>query len=199
MAEHMAYLRRQSDGETWRPDAVVRFSAPRTLSVTTHPVEEGVTVADHVQRQPTRISIECVLTENPVGVGGATGGRVHVKELLDWLRETAELDNPLVDVVTVRDGVYTDFAIVSIPADFDNVSRVRFTLELQEIRVATATTVLISVEDVDDYEAEDADTATASGAPDEVDVGEQATTSTDTDPEAEEADKSALASLLDAL
>lgn len=189
--EHMAYLRRQSDGATWRPDVVVKFSVPRTLSVTTHPVEKGVSISDHVQRQPITMTIECVLTENVPKVAGAVGGRTHVKEQLDWLRETAESDNPLVDVVTLRDGVYTGLAISSIPSEFDRVSRVQFTLELKEIRVATATTILISVEDIDEE-----DTATASSAPDEVDVGEQATTSTEVDEEAEEADQSALYSLL---
>lgn len=189
--EHMAYLQRQADGEQWRPDAVIKIAFDETWDITAHPVEKGVTVSDHVQRQPMGISIDVVLTENTTKP--AAGGRTHVKDLLDWLRDTANLDNPLVDVVTTRDGVHTSYAIKSVPRTYDNVARLAFTLQLQEVRVAVASTVLISVEDIDAT-----DTSTASGAPDEVDVGEQATTSTDTDSAAEESDQSWLSSLLDA-
>jgi hypothetical protein len=189
--EHAAVLRRQSDGSIWQADVVVAINVGQEWQITDHPVEQGVVVTDHVQVQPTEITITCVVSENPIRAGGGTvGGQVRLQERMRWLRETAD-EAELVDIVTRRMGVFTGYAIRSVPYVLDRVSRLRFDLQLRQLRVATATTVLITVDQVAD------DVAT--GAPDEVDTGEQATTSTDTDEQAEAADQSTLASLLDAL
>lgn len=186
--EHEAILVRRSDGSTWVPDVVVSVDTSTDWSVTDHPVEEGVSVSDHVQRQPTEVTLSVVLTENPTKVGGRVGGPIHLQQSLEWLRETADAGE-LVDIVTRRDGVMQGFAITSLPFTMDRVARLAFPLTLREVRVAVATTVQITVEET----ASD----TATGAPDEVDVGEQSTTSTEEDPEAEEADQSVLAALTD--
>lgn len=193
--EHAAYLRRQDDGETWRPDAVISVDLSPSWSITDHPVEDGVTVSDHIQRQPQSITIVCIVTENIPDDGGALGGVSHLREQTEWLLETAN-GGRLVDIVTTKRGVFSGYAIQAAPHAIDNVSRLQFSLQLREIRVATATIVFITVEDVGDYTDEDADVATATSAPDEVDTGEQATTDTSTDEAAEEEDQSILLSLL---
>jgi len=187
--DHEAVLVRQSDGSTWRPDVVVQVTPTYAWSLTDHPVEQGVVVSDHVQRQPTGVVISCVLTENPTRIGSHTGGPRHLQELVRWLHETADSDNPLVDIVTRRMGTWRNYVITGLPYTLDAVARLAFDLTLRELRVATATTVTITVEDVADD--------SAVGAPDEVDAGEQATTSTEEDEAAEEADQSVLSSLLD--
>lgn len=188
--EHEAILVRQDDGSDWSPDTVVAVNVSKVWTVTDHPVEDGVVVSDHVQRQPDTVVISCVVTENPTKIGSVVGGPVHLQQKLAWLQETADAGQ-LVDIVTRRLGVFKGYAITGVPLLLDRVSRLAFDLTLREIRVATATTVQITVDKVA------ADVAT--GAPDEVDAGEQATTSTDGDPAAEAADQSTLAALLDTL
>lgn len=185
--EHAAILVRQADLATWTPDTVVSVSLSPSWSISDHPVEDGVTVSDHIQRQPAAMTITCVVTENPVAVGGVTGGRTHVREKLAWLLDTANAGQ-LVDVVTTRLGTFIGYAIQSAPHTIDNVARLQFDLALREVRVATSNTVQI------DRVAE------PSAAP-EVNVGEQTwkmggMVGAD-DEAAEEADQSVLASMLD--
>lgn len=188
---HEAILRRQSDGTTWQADAVIAVNVSQNWQITDHPVESGVVVTDHVQIQPDTITLTCSVSEQPTRLGAGTiGGAIRLQERMRWLRETADAGD-LVDIVTRRMGTFQNYLIQSVPYTMDRVSRLRFDLALRQVRIATATTVLITVEDIAD------DVAT--GAPDEVDVGEQATTDTATDENAETVDQSTLAALLDAL
>lgn len=189
--DHAAVLRRQSDGSVWEADAVIAVNVSQDWQITDHPVEDGVVVTDHVQVQPNTITLSCVVSENPTQDGASTlGGPVRLQERMRWLRESAD-GAELLDVVTRRMGTFRNYLIQGVPYALDRVSRLGFDLVLREVRIATATTVLITVDEV----ASDV----ATGAPDEVDTGEQATTDTGTDEAAEESDQSVLASLLDAL
>lgn len=177
----------------WRPDAVREMPIELRWSATDHPVESGLSSTDHVQPLPSVLTLTCIVTESPTPP--ATGGPQRVRQALQWLRETANAGR-LVDVYTRRLGVLSNYVITAAPTKLDRVQRLAFDLELKEIRVAEATTVSISVDDIDP------DDELASTAPDEVDTGEQATTTTGGDPaadEAEDADQSVLLSLLEAL
>lgn len=187
-----ALLVRQDDDQTWIPDAVTSISFAPSWTVTDHPVETGAAVSDHVQKQPETITLTCIITENPVKIGGVIGGRIRLRALTQFLRDTADA-RQFVDIVTRRLGVFRNYVITRAPHVIDKVARLQFDLELREIRLATAGTVLISVDDVD------TEGDVWAGVPDELDVGEQGTTSTESDPEAEEVDQSALAALVDAI
>jgi hypothetical protein len=183
--EHAAYLVRQSDRSTWRPDAALTIRFDRRWRKTEHPVEGGAAISDHVQSLPDAIVLQCVVTATPTT---GSGGRIHLRDRLKWLTDTADA-KVLVDVVTRKLGTFTGYVLTSIPHAIDKVDRLRFDLELQELVQATATEVLISVDNV----ASDV----AAGAPDEVDVAEQGTTDTaEDDEQAEEVDASLLYELL---
>ncbi len=181
-------LVRQKDSSTWIPDATIDIKFNPRSKITDHPVEDGITVTDHVQQQPEVIVATVIITENRIAP--RQGGRLHLQEMVGWLRETKDAGD-LVDLVTRRLGTFTGFAIGSLPHVVDKVSRLEIPIEFREVRIATSTTVLISVEE--------ATSDVAVGAPDEVDTGEQSTTSTDGDAEAENSDQSLLSSLLGAL
>lgn len=192
------YLRRQDDGSVWRPDAVLPSSVERAFSVTDHPVEQGLAVSDHVQRQPMALTLTCVVTENPTR-GEGIGGPARVRQRLAWLEETGG-SGRRVDIVTRRHGVFIGYALTRFRFPIDGVSRAQFDLELKEIRIASVTSIAVTV----DQAAADADATddAAVGAPDEVDRGEQPTTSTTADTatqQAAEADTSLLADLVDML
>ena len=188
-----AYLRRRDDGSTWTPDAAVQLTVSRQPSVTSHPIEEGIDVADHVQPQPRRITATLVVTENPkTGLGGPA----RIRQRLAWLEQTGNEARP-VDIVTRRHGVFLRYAMSSISFPINGVASARFELEFTEIRVATVSTIQVSVESAN--AGTDGDDL-ATGAPDEVDQGEQATTDTGSDSQTEqeaENDSSLLADLVD--
>lgn len=190
MREVEVYLRRQSDGSIWRPDAALMADVDRRYNVTEHPVENSQSVTDHVQALARGITLTCVVTELP---DTGTGGPFRVRDRVRWLEETGAAGER-VDIVTRRHGVFLGYVLRGSRFGIDGVSRLQFDLEFREVRIASVTDVTIAVEDV----SEDV----AVGAPDEVDNGEQATTSTDsttaTQTEAE-GDQSLLSSLLEAL
>jgi hypothetical protein len=47
-------------------DAVVTETHTRSASVTTHPVEQGADVADHVNTNPVTLSLEAIVTNTPL-------------------------------------------------------------------------------------------------------------------------------------
>ena len=83
---HEAILRRQDDGETWVPDAVLAVAFAPTWSATTHPIEDSSPTTDHIRPNPELIVISCVVTQNPTAPN--FGGILHLEERLRWLRDS---------------------------------------------------------------------------------------------------------------
>jgi len=164
---HAAVLVRQDDGSTWSPDAVLSVQFAPGWQISDHPVEQGVSVSDHIRRQPQGITVTCVVTANPTRGTPGPAGALRLRDRLAWLIATADAGR-LIDIVTPTLGTYRGYALQSAPHGIDGVSRLEFSLQLREVRVATSTLITIST----DTTAEDS----ATGAPAEVDVGEQPTT-----------------------
>ena len=73
------------DGSSIRFDAVVGGRLAVSDDVTTHPLEDGSSVSDHVTRGPWGVSLRVLHTESPQeGDGGATGPD-RVFQALDFL------------------------------------------------------------------------------------------------------------------
>lgn len=193
--QHEAELFRE-DGSRWTPDAVFSVRLSRSWEVTSHPVERGVVVSDHQQRQPAELTLSVGISETPIGPGAGQGGILHLRDRLEWLEDTAN-QGLLCDVLLRRKGLIRNFAITSVPLEFGRLSSLTFDLGLKEIRKATARTVVITVSaEVDaDVILDEAEEEIALIAVPETDSGEQPTTDTSVDPVAEEQDQSVLASL----
>lgn len=125
-------------------DCAIREIHELTNQVTQNPVESGVYIADHIYRQPRRVTIEGEITDSPVeyfgGFTGITERRVEAFEQFEKLVETREL-------VTLVTGLktYTDMAIVNFtaPRDERTGKRLLFTVEFEHVRkVSTQTTTI---------------------------------------------------------
>lgn len=81
-------LVRQKDSSTWIPDATIDIKYDPRFKITDHPVEDGITVTDHVQQQPQVVLATVIITENRFAP--RQGGRFHLRRMVGWLRETAE-------------------------------------------------------------------------------------------------------------
>lgn len=148
-------------------DAITTETHTSTAQVTTHPVEEGSNIADGVYLDPKRLSVEAFVTNAPLTTPGShtRGAKAVVQNGV--LQFDSEMDRPcdvyneLADamdaksVFTVDTAIkrYTDMVITSMttPREAGNarwdaasrttwVGKLTFTIEMQQVRVATSKT-----------------------------------------------------------
>jgi hypothetical protein len=169
-------------GERVTFDATIRESHRKEARVTSHPVEDGVEISDHVQTQPRFFSLTVLISETPIEtpsfrVAGARSGLTiteptlalapnRVQEIFDFLSAVMD-DGEFVEVITPKFGLIPECLIVNMPLDISNINAGRFTISCRQIRRAELVTVSIPP-------LRPAPEAQA-GAPDEVDVGQQPT------------------------
>jgi hypothetical protein len=113
-------------------DASIEELHVHTNQITQFPVEEGVDIADHVRRQPDRIMIRGIVTEDPITLGGGFGtGRSTDAyfELVAMLNEAT-----VVEVVTsLRQ--YENMVVESmeVPRDKNRGNAAEMTINMREL------------------------------------------------------------------
>lgn len=135
-------------------DASISETHTKRVEATTHPVERGAKITDHLRPEPSEIVIEGLVSNTPVGRGAAvravefagTGNMFmsagveasfatpgYAEEAFAKLRDIAERGE-LVTVVTSLT-TYTDMAIVSldVPRDRSTGDAIRFSCTLRQI------------------------------------------------------------------
>jgi hypothetical protein len=139
-------------------DALVRESHELNAEVTEFPVETGGVISDHVRLQPREVSVEGVVTNNPVrflggifsglirgenpgGVEGPViGPALNLTELAFAELERMYQERELIEVVTPRKR-YENMALMrlSIPKDRTTGDALRFSALFREVtRVETS-------------------------------------------------------------
>jgi hypothetical protein len=139
-------------------DATVNENHQQSAQATTHPVEKGAAVTDHVIAQPVKLSLECIISNTPVIPSddvyndGATTVNVHfetgmgtlisrqfdddfdrvrrVHEALSNLRELGVLISVITTLANYDDMVITQ---LSVPRSADFGNAIQFTMELKQI------------------------------------------------------------------
>lgn len=180
------------DSTSLRFDGVTSVRVAMASSVTRHPTERGAVISDHVQREPTIVSIVGVLTETPTAAQAAAPGAMsglsgpdRVQAGMAWF--SAHQGQRLTLVSDKMDDL-DDLVIVRLPDEVTVMRHRIVTLELQQIVVATATLV--------DIPPELPPAATSHAVASAADLGEQGATSGDADPAQQARDISAASSLL---
>lgn len=151
-------------------DAVVSESFDYQRTVTSYPVEQGCPISDHIRQEPTRITIEAIITNSPiveqkiseVFIRLVADGRITTLEetsvdrvsggfqrLMEMLGESDNLDSypqvELVEVVTSLK-VYSDLALTSVNISKTEASdSLKFTATFQRVRLAKLRTAIISM------------------------------------------------------
>lgn len=151
-------------------DAMVNESHEFTRSVTQFPVQEGAPITDHVRHEPTKITIEGLITNTPTTYSSvisqffydiASGRERTLNEtsytrvsgafdlLMEMIKEADTYDvapkamEPIDVVTTMR--LYKDMLITSLTINKDKPEDcLRFTMSLQKVRRARKRTVLIN-------------------------------------------------------
>lgn len=184
----------RDNGDVLVFDATITYTLSGSVAVSEHVVEEGVVFADHAQPQPTTLSVRGVVTESPFAFQSDVGGRAHVDAARDFV---IAIQGERVTVVCDAFGTLENMALTRWEAPKTLAQDLRFTLDLKQVRVATATFVTISPEQVAVASTTaEPETSAESTLPDGQDIGEQGATSTATNAEQEAADTSYLLALL---
>lgn len=147
-----------ADGSDLTIDATIRQTHERSNDVTTHPVEDGADVTDHIRPQPKRLSLQCVISQTDyAATAGASVSLITGRASLDGPAPEKnrhklafdKLEKTMAkrELVTVNTGlqVYKRMAIKSfVPVreastGFDLV----FPLELEEVVFAKTQTAQV--------------------------------------------------------
>lgn len=177
------------DGESFGTiltlDASVSQSHSRTANVTSHPVEEGADVVDHVRSEPVTLSITGILSATPLG---AETDPWSGRETDGWavLEDVIQARQPVTIITSLRS--YDNMVLTSLSTVRERgVRAIHPQIEAREIRIVQAATTALPPEQVKR-------TAQKATAPKPKEVGRQPT-----DAPTAVQESSALAKLLDLL
>jgi hypothetical protein len=113
-------------------DASVEEIHTHANQITQFPVEEGVDIADHVRRQPDRISIRGIVTEDPITLGGGFGTGRSTEAYYQVLALLNEAE--LIEVVTsLREYENMVIETMDVPRTNKSGNAVEMALTLQEL------------------------------------------------------------------
>jgi hypothetical protein len=161
-------------------DSTTRIDFAEDAAVTSHPIEDGSAVTDHVQRLPRTLALTGIISASTFQES-VTSGVDREQTAKDFFEEIWGQE---VLVVTARFGVLPGYTLRRLTSFIDNRKRTVFSAEF--IRVEKATSEAVTVDS--------SDSQVSSGFDGGSDVGEQSTSSNAGAPAAE-TDSSALYSL----
>ena len=124
-------------------DAAIRQSHFLSGSVTSHPVEGGASISDHVICEAPRLSLECAVSNtrfcNDNTEQGFAETSNRIGEAYRRLRQIKE-NKEVFDVATKLD-VYRDMVIetIDVSQDADTCAILRFRAELVQVRILSST------------------------------------------------------------
>ena len=136
-------------------DATLEERHEYANQVTTHPVETGGSIEDHVYLEPVRVRIEGEVTDSPVRIlGGLVGQTERRLEAWETLRDLERSRQP-VTLVTGYD-VYDNMLLTRLltPRDRETGKRLLFTAEFIQLSRVRTETVAIPAEIVDEAQAD---------------------------------------------
>ncbi len=113
-----------------------------SATVTSHPVEEGAEVSDHIRNAPRTLTLEQIVSQTPLQDGLKVKAD-HVGETWDLLKQLWKKAEPITVVSSLE--VYDNMAIerVSVNRDPSNTGYLRYSVQLKQIRLAKSQTVSI--------------------------------------------------------
>lgn len=137
-------------------DASVSETHSRECQLTDHPVEDGVTITDHIRRTPEKIDVTGIVTNHPIiflaslqAVSPLTNDLSPVTDRAELayaeLRESMDRGDLMTVVTSLRE--YENMAItsMSVTRDAPNGNVLNCTLSLREVVVAKTETVAAPV------------------------------------------------------
>jgi hypothetical protein len=144
--------------DTIDPDATTREEYTWPAEVTSHPVERGTDLGDHLRPGSLMVSLELLITDKPLRVPsfGADGAQevgglsvlqfdrsfARAVKIVDRLRR-AQTEAELVIVDSARRGRVENLVVTDIREPYEAPRGVAISVQLTQIRIASARTVAI--------------------------------------------------------
>ncbi|WP_436663544.1 phage baseplate protein [Alicyclobacillus acidoterrestris] len=130
----------------WFFDAVLQTTHTSTLTITSHPVQAGSSISDYAYLQPRTLSMNIGMTDVAQSFipGQFSGGSSRSVQAYTILKQLQQLRVPI--QVYTRLGLYQNMLIetITVPDDYTTTHGLKVTVDMQELLVATVTTVQIS-------------------------------------------------------
>lgn len=127
-----------ADGETLRFDVVLTEAYTPKNEVTDHPVEDGTTFSDHIQRQPLEFNVIGIISETPF-----SDEPISPTRLADVIAFFDRAATGLCTYTSTRFGQIERLAILSWNYENDVFDRLQFTVGFKQVRIAEAEIVSI--------------------------------------------------------
>lgn len=118
-------------------DATVRIVHASQVEVTDHPIEDGSVVTDHSRRLPKQVTLDVVVSNDPIVIGIGEGERTRAQDAyaeLERLQAEAQL---LTVRLFLRDYDNMIIATMSAPRDAATGNVLSASLTLRELITAT--------------------------------------------------------------
>lgn len=117
-------------------DASIEETHSNNNDITSFPVESGVDITDHVRKQPDQVTIRGIVTDHPIGLGGALG--VSGRSLDAYGKALYMLDQAQLITVVTTLNTYQDMVIESmeVPRDSKRGNSVEMNLRLRQVMTA---------------------------------------------------------------
>lgn len=130
----------------WFFDAVLDLTHTSTLTITTHPIQIGSSVTDYAFLQPRTLSMNIGMTDAAHSFipGQFDGGGSRSVQAYNVLLQLQKMRIPV--QVYTRLGLYQNMLVstLTVQDDHTTVNGLSCTVDLQELLVATVSTVAIS-------------------------------------------------------
>lgn len=130
----------RADGETLTFDAVAEYVIGRTVTVTSHPTESDAEFSDHAQMQPVTLNFRGVVTETPWRRIDASGGLERIQRAEAFLLACLRT---IVSVVSARNGTFASMTITRVVAPINKLRDIHFEIEIRQVRIAVAEIVTL--------------------------------------------------------
>lgn len=151
----LTLIRRKNKVGTLEIEATLSEQHSMTATVSKFPVEGGAIVSDHIVNDPEKVSLECFISNTPIGKDSGN----FAQDAFDQLKKLWEA-RELLDIVT-QYKVYSDMAIIDISVPLNNKTgqAIQFTIDLIKIKKVQATSVTVYSQSLSPAVADQASTS----------------------------------------
>lgn len=141
-------------------DATLQETHSSSCTIARDPVEDGSNITDHVEMDPVKLTLECVISDTPLGyliVGNIQNTIRSAQELFGketrshgkWndLRKLQESRTPFTVVTGLKR--YTNMLItnLSLPITAQDGNSIHFTIDMEQIRIVKSKTGDLNLSD----------------------------------------------------
>lgn len=117
-------------------DVVLESTPTFDSSVTTNPVEKGYNIADHVVREPMKLSLSVVITPTPVSYIWTLGvNQDRLPDAVNKIMRIYQKGEPI--TITLSDGIYEDMVMTSAPLPRNIQNGNCYVLSLEFVHITT--------------------------------------------------------------